>query len=328
MKYYTLLLLAFMLFSCVKTERDYTYDNIDFKQEMRDFVVGISRYAKQQRADFIIIPQNGVEILTEDGTPYGDISQNYMDAIDAQAQEDLNYGYDADDVATPSATKAYLKSFLDKAKGQQKTILITDYCSSPVHISDAFQQNAQFGYVGFVASQRELNIVPSIPVYNAHPNDVVNMGQVHNFLYLINPDNFQSKSDLIQRLSATNYDLIIMDMFFVNQVSFTASEIAQLKHKANGGERLVVSYMSIGEAEDYRFYWQSSWNADKPIWLDMENPDWAGNYKVRYWEKDWQKIIYGNHNSYIKKIIDAGFDGAYLDIIDAYSFFEERYGNN
>ena len=26
-----------------------------------------------------------------------------------------------------------------------------------------------------------------------------------------------------------------------------------------------------------------------------------------------------------KKILDAGFDGVYLDIIDAYWYFEERY---
>ncbi|NPA44475.1 MAG: hypothetical protein GXO49_02970, partial [Chlorobi bacterium] len=83
-------------------------------------------------------------------------------------------------------------------------------------------------------------------------------------------------------------------------------------------------YMSIGEAENYRYYWQEEWNTNKPEWLDKENPDWEGNYKVWYWNKDWQNIIYGNDNSYLKKILDAGFDGVYLDIIDAFEYYEEN----
>ena len=327
MKYYPYFFIIILFFSCKKTERDYTYDNIDFKQEMRDFVIGISRYAKQQNHDFIIVPQNGVEILSEDGSIVGDVHQAYLNAIDAQAQEDLHYGYDNDDVLTPNATTDYLKAFLNKAKTAGKTILVTDYCSSPHHILDAYQKDAQDGYVGYVASNRALDIIPFMPVNNMNVNDIEQINQVQNFLYLINPQNYSTKTAFIQAVSATNYDLIIMDLFFNDNVAFTQSEINQLKHKANGGERLVISYISIGEAEDYRYYWQSQWANDKPIWLDMENPDWQGNYKVRYWEKDWQRIIYGNQNSYIQRIIDAGFDGAYLDIIDAFDFFEERYSH-
>jgi len=44
---------------------------------------------------------------------------------------------------------------------------------------------------------------------------------------------------------------------------------------------------------------------------------------VQYWDTEWQEIIYGNSESYLKKIIDAGFDGVYLDIIDAFEYFED-----
>ena len=80
--------------------------------------------------------------------------------------------------------------------------------------------------------------------------------------------------------------------------------------------------MSIGEAEDYRYYWQADWSTNPPSWIEEENPDWEGNYIVKYWEQEWQDIIYGNDNSYLKKIVDAGFDGVYLDIIDAFEYFE------
>ena len=99
-------------------------------------------------------------------------------------------------------------------------------------------------------------------------------------------------------------------------------EVERLKHKANGGKRLVICYMSIGEAEDYRYYWQSEWKRDKPAWLARENPEWRGNYKVRYWDPAWQEIICGAGDSYLNRILAAGFDGVYLDIIDAFEYFE------
>ena len=80
--------------------------------------------------------------------------------------------------------------------------------------------------------------------------------------------------------------------------------------------------MSIGEAEDYRYYWDSDWEPGHPSWIEEENPDWPGNYKVKYWNSSWQDIIYGNGDSYLQKILDQGFDGVYLDIIDAYEYFE------
>ncbi len=58
--------------------------------------------------------------------------------------------------------------------------------------------------------------------------------------------------------------------------------------------------------------------------LAEKNPHWKGNYVVKYWDVDWQKIITGNDGLYQKKILDAGFDGAYLDIIDAFEYFEKE----
>ena len=113
-----------------------------------------------------------------------------------------------------------------------------------------------------------------------------------------------------------------MDLYH-NEKSYTSAEIDQLKTKLNGGARLIVCYMSIGEAEDYRYYWQTDWRVGNPSWLDNEDPNWRGNYYVRYWDVNWQNIVFGNDNSYLKKIVDAGFDGVYLDLVDAYEYYEE-----
>ena len=60
----------------------------------------------------------------------------------------------------------------------------------------------------------------------------------------------------------------------------------------------------------------------QPAWLDNKNPDWTGNFKVKYCHSTWQNVIYGNDDSYLKKILNAKFAGVYLDIIEAYEYYE------
>jgi len=112
-----------------------------------------------------------------------------------------------------------------------------------------------------------------------------------------------------------------MDLFHEGE-PYTAAEIAGLRTKAGGGTRLVLCYVSIGEAEDYRYYWQPGWSPGNPSWLEEENPDWPGNYGVRYWDPAWQAVIFGGDDSYLGRVLAAGFDGAYLDRIDAFEDFE------
>lgn len=84
--------------------------------------------------------------------------------------------------------------------------------------------------------------------------------------------------------------------------------------------KLIVSYLSIGEAESYRPYWKKWWKVDPPKFLEEENPDWEENYKVYYWDPKWQAIIFDR----LDKIIELGYDGIYLDIVDAYYYFEQK----
>lgn len=314
-----------MLSSCSNADEEIESleSSIDYKQKMRDFVQDISSWSKSIDSDFYIIPQNGVELVSSNGDLSGNPKMDYLNSIDGIGQEDLFYGYENDNEPTPHDATDYLTFFLDMAKSKGAKILITDYCSSEANMLDSYSKNEAFGYTSFAANHRELDNIPSFPVDipNVNADAVQNLGEVQNFLYLINPSEFTSKQQFIDSISACNYDLIIMDFFFNDEV-FTLEEVEQLHQKENGGRRLLISYMSIGEAEDYRYYWQTEWTSNPPSWIAEENPDWVGNYKVNYWDNDWQKIIFGNEESYLMKIIDSGFDGVYLDIIDAFEYFE------
>jgi len=45
---------------------------------------------------------------------------------------------------------------------------------------------------------------------------------------------------------------------------------------------------------------------------------------VRYWDPNWQYIICGSSDSYVNRIVNAGFDGVYLDLVDEYEYFENK----
>ncbi len=309
----------------------------DYKQLMREFVQRISRYARRFDSDFIIIPQNGNELITvngeQDGVPAGD----YIRAISGVGREDLFYGYKRDNTATPKKESEYMSSFLHITRDNHIQVLVTDYCRRRRKVDDSYRRNAEQGFISFAAPKRELNAIPDYPdpLFDENELNIGELSEAQNFLYFLNPEGFDDKNDFLKNLRETNYDCLIIDAFFeYSSGSFywlRGEDVASLKDKKNGGRRLVIAYMSIGEAETYRYYWCSGWDKNEdgepdpgaPDWLEEENPNWKGNYKVRYWNSEWQAIIYGSDDSYLKGIIDRGFDGVYLDIIDAFEYFEE-----
>jgi cysteinyl-tRNA synthetase, unknown class len=130
----------------------------------------------------------------------------------------------------------------------------------------------------------------------------------------------------VAKIAKLDVDLMVVDYSVdgSDARAFDTAAVSRMKGRPSG--KRVIAYMSIGEAESYRYYWRKEWKGKerKPAWLDHENPDWDENYKVHYWDPGWQRVIFGSPQSYLDRIIAAGFDGAYLDIIDAYEYYEKK----
>jgi len=122
------------------------------------------------------------------------------------------------------------------------------------------------------------------------------------------------------------YDLVVIDYGFDrrNATAFPREVVDLMRTRPDGRKRLVLAYFSIGEAEDYRYYWQDSWLKNRPEWLEPENPDWPGNYLVQYWHPEWRALLFGGPDAYLDRIIDAGFDGVYLDGVDKFEQWDQR----
>lgn len=297
----------FILFSCSKEKRS---DKAG--EKMQEFVISISNYARGLDSDFIVIPQNGTELAFNYLDPDDGLNSSYTLAIDGFGIEELFYN------GTYSSDNERL-SMLQELVALKK-IMVAEYVSDDSKVADAIQKNTAEGFICFprINSNYDYKQIPD-SVINENTNDILSLQDAQNYLYLISTDNYSTKQEMINAIIATNFDVILIDMSF-DDVELTTSEIQQLKTKQNGSKRLVISYMNIGSAETYRYYWKDKWKLHRPRWLKKPYEGYEDEIWVKFWKKEWQEIIYGNADSYTKKIIDAGFDGVYLDNVEAYYF--------
>jgi cysteinyl-tRNA synthetase, unknown class len=145
-----------------------------------------------------------------------------------------------------------------------------------------------------------------------------------SFAYILQADSFaKTKPAAVAQLKECDRDWIVLDAAFAGDTPWERTDLDTIRSGKTG--RKVVAYISIGEAEDYRPYWRPEWGssgkltAAVPSWLGRENPDWKGNYQVKYWRAEWQKLM-------LVAIDDAmarGFDGVYLDIVDGFETYEQ-----
>jgi len=142
----------------------------------------------------------------------------------------------------------------------------------------------------------------------------------------------------------------------------SASSLAVIDYSRNGAERgeftrteiqavrksgkITLGYMPIGAADAGRFYDQNLTDrspfsaSEAQSLIGAENSNFSGTFYLRYWQDTWKKVIFGNRplpswvkttnnpNNYLKRILAAGFDGVYLDDIDAYQQFNSDGDNS
>jgi cysteinyl-tRNA synthetase len=121
---------------------------------------------------------------------------------------------------------------------------------------------------------------------------------------------YQLQGDLA-RTARANADVAVVDWDHVRSRAL----LERLECEPDRTPRTVLGHLSIGEAEDTRPCWQACCTGEsKPAWLTDRSQGWDGNYAVRHWDTDWQRIV----KDRLSEIIDAGLDGVYLDRADTW----------
>ena len=135
----------------------------------------------------------------------------------------------------------------------------------------------------------------------------------------------------LERLAAAGCDMVVVEPMATmddypdfdarGMVDFLASAPASLP----GYRTLVLAYVDIGQAEEWRSYFADDWVAPSlfrggaPDFMVGRDPyGWAGNYPVAYWDPRWKEIMIYGAGSVLETILDLGFDGVYMDWVEAY----------
>lgn len=277
------------------------------KNKMRELIEQIKIQSKEK----ILVPQNGTNIFFN-----GDkLDKIFIKNVEGVSQESLFYGVGGINEETPEDEKNYLLKNLIEIEKEGKVVLSVNYANAKNLRNKILKDTRKYNFIGEAVPSYSANSIFQ-PLQKNSLKNVTNLKEVKNFLYLLNPEKFKNTDDYYRVLKNTDFDLLIIEPS-LNGKFLTKEQIDSLKIRKNGTRRLIIAYFSIGEAENYRDYWQTSWNKKLPEWIVKENENWKGNFIIKYWSPQWKKII----KNYQKKLDDIGVDGYYLDTIDTYEQF-------
>jgi endo-alpha-1,4-polygalactosaminidase (GH114 family) len=301
---------------------------IDYREQMRRFVERVATFARGQRPDFVVVAQNGLDLLSkaEDGEEPGTApARRYMRSIDGVLIEALNFGESKIDEPTPDKLRERRMRLAKLARDEGHEILVLDYAKHPQTIRDAHRLNRKNGFVSFAADARGGAIVdlPKYPrdPFEENPRSVVSLDDVKNFAYLRDSSAMGREDEFAFAFHQTNYDMVVVDPFHGRR-ALGKQAVETLKYKKLGARRLVLAYLDIATAASYLYYWQPSWKEGWPSWIAEPVPGDPDRYYVEYWRPEWQDIITGNPKSFIYGLVERGYDGVVLDGLDSYRHFE------
>lgn len=321
-KYIIIAAIIFLLILCAVVARNPSLiqnksSHRNYKNEMVNLISDIHTHAKAKNKNFNVIINGGYGLYNPGINKSKDSRLKLMKSVEATLIEDIYYGWDCTlNKATPKKERDIMLKSVAFAHSNNIPVFNIEYCTG--NKATAAKKYSKNKTKCYTAPSVDLNKIPS---NNGSDKDITNIKDVTNYLVLLDPGKYKTKDAYLKALRNTNYDMIIIDAFYDDKI-LTKNEVASLKKKHNGKKRLCCTYVSVGEAESYRYYFKSSWKKNKPSWIKGENKSWAGNYKVKYWSSEWKNILFKSKDSYLDRVLNVGFDGAYFDVIDAYEYFE------
>lgn len=111
----------------------------------------------------------------------------------------------------------------------------------------------------------------------------------------------------VEKLLSTGAEMMVLDPDAYNEEEIKALNSAGIK---------ILAYLSVGEAEKYRRHFSKLEGTDLII---QENPLWSENFQIKFWEPLWKSLLI----NYSKEILNKGFKGLFVDVVDAWQNFPE-----
>ncbi len=142
----------------------------------------------------------------------------------------------------------------------------------------------------------------------------------------------------LSELAAQSFDMIMIEPSRNGDLSteLTLGEVETLR-SSGACPKQILAYLHLARAEDSATYWDPVWVTGDgitgfplpglaPAWLGEWDYMIPATYQVRYWDPQWHAVIMGttaagSAATPFDRIINAQYDGVYLDGVAAYDFW-------
>ena len=115
------------------------------------------------------------------------------------------------------------------------------------------------------------------------------------------------KNGKLNEIADSKFDLAVIDLARDGESDYFKHEEIESVKKS---KKIVLAYFEIGAIEDYR----PEWNTISAELMAGKVGGWPKEQYVKFWDERWWPVVKGR----VDQAINAGFDGAYLDLVTAY----------
>lgn len=317
----------------------------NYREMMRDVIVALGQYARENRPEFQIILDGGQDLLTR-GQWENDLDDLHRAEMAGAQTDDERFLLKLFSPEHPVPAGAPVRRYIMAVNGLLATnqicagaagklspaiekivkeyglsVIGAEHCNSEKEREKAVLTLAKkkIPVHADTDKKKTFDRIPSeTELFLENPNNIDSLAKVRNMLIMTNTRNFTDKDLWVKALGDTNYDLLIIEPFFKSNIPLTKEEVKEIQAKKIGARRLVFAVLNVAVAEDTRLYWEHGWKLRDPAWLRFQSKTNPAGIVVDYWNPAWKRIL----GIYFKSIMDLGFDGVVLQGVDEHKTYE------
>ncbi len=311
----------------------------NYRADMRENLLMLIRYANQQNPDFKIIVHNGQDLLTKSLWEYSrdgyntarhniDIDDEYFlfhhkdwENAPERGTPAYEYLHKIDAIAIDNFYCGNGK-FTDLAKKYHLDLITIEQCpdQSAVDGAKASSMLDKKAVYAFSDLDTAFNSIGDYDMINDSAKNIYNISDAQNILILNDDSHYKTQEQLVDDLSKTNYDILVIKPLFAYHQRFSVENLKKLHFKKNGSKRLLIAEFNVSEANPREYYWLDGWHIGTPDWLIRPSFSSPDNIITKFWRLEWQKII----SRYFKDVLNEGFDGVFFTGVENYNYFEQQ----
>lgn len=327
-----------------KKERNLSLEEVpislqNYRALMRDNLLMLIRYARQQNPDFKIIVHEGQDLLNKSLWEYSREGYNrarispdaddkyflfhnrYLDTEPETNTDAYEYLHSIDAIAVNNIYCG-VETINPIALKHRLVAISIEQCANQEALDNATVAAMvdKRSIYGFTDLSSAFKTIGNYNIINDSAKNIYTFSDAQNILILNDDSNYKNQQDLVDDLAKTNYDIIIIKPLFDYTQRFSVDNLRKLRFKKNGSKRLLIAEFNVSEAHPREYYWLDNWHIGSPDWLKRKSFSSRDGIIVKYWQNEWKKII----SRYFKDLLNEGFDGVFFTGVENYRYYERQ----